>query len=143
MTETDYPNLGNLGIAELIGTPADMSKEFIQKHEPFTSKSFSFANLSEIEISCIFDDLTIKNIEKRSNMTRYQKQRFYSGEDLTDIRAYLTATLSLAKDGLLTKRITSSHKTLQMQGEGDMQKGGMLHFLKRGGGSNGGGSSDG
>jgi hypothetical protein len=135
MDDINYPVISNAGLAELIGKPGDMSKEFIKKHEPFTDKVFPFSNLTEVELSKIFDDVFIKSIQKRSRMTRWEKQHFYDRSDYTDIRAYLTASASLGKDGFLVKRITSSYKNISMtQGDG-MQKRGLLGgIFKRGGG---------
>jgi len=118
--------ISNAGLAELIGKPGDLSKEFIKKHEPFTDKAFPFSNLTETELSKIFDDLFINSIQKRSRMTRWEKQQFYDRNDFTQIRAILTASASLGKDGFLVKRITSSYKSISMTSGDGVTKRGLL-----------------
>lgn len=122
--------INNQGIAELIATPNDIDFSILNKHFPFINKVMSFGNLDKKDILDEKSLLTIKNIQKRSKMTRYQKQA-YSREDLTEARAYLTASLTLGRDGFAVKRITSSYKNISMnEGEGQKQRGlvgGLLH----------------
>lgn len=126
--------INNQGIAELIATPNDVSFETLNKHFPFINKVMSFGNLDKIDILDEKSLLTIQNIQKRSKMTRYGKQQ-YSRQELTEARAYLTASLTLGRDGFAVKRITSSYKNISMNdGEGQKKRGlvgGLLH--RRGG----------
>lgn len=138
MDEEDIQVLSNRGIAELIGTPGDVSFETQKKHFPFINKVMAFGNLNEIDIMDEKDLMAIKNIHQRSKMTRYEKQQHYNRADYTDARAYLTANISLARDGFLVKRITSSYRTISMsQEEGGAKKRGMLSGVLNRGGSNG------
>jgi len=108
------PMFYNNGIAELIGVPADIDFRKLEKAFPFINKQMHFANISQNEILDIKDDLYVKNILQRSKMTRGEKARSYDRSDFIDTRAYLTAGLSLSRDGFLTKRITGTYRHMEM-----------------------------
>jgi len=108
------PMYFNNGIAELIGVPADIDFRKLDKAFPFINKQMHFAQLNQNEIMDIKDDLYIKNILQRSKMTRGEKARAYDRCDLIDTRAYLTAGLSLSREGFLTKRITGTYRHMEM-----------------------------
>lgn len=133
--ESMPPYYYNNGIAELIGVPADIDMKKLARAFPFMNKQMHFANLDQKEILDIKDDLYIKNILQRSKMTRGEKTRLYDRAEFIDIRAYLTAGLSLSRDGFLTKRITGAYKNVQMSdgSEAPQKRRGMLGGLFKGG----------
>jgi len=131
------PYYYNNGIAELIGVPADIDFKKLERSFPFINKQMHFANISQNEIMDIKDDLYVKNILQRSKMTRGEKARTYDRSEFIDTRAYLTAGLSLSRDGFLTKRITGTYRHVQMSdGSNDApKKRGMLGgIFNKGGG---------
>lgn len=124
----------NQGIAELIGVPLDIDIEKIKKHFPFINKQMHFGNMSSNEILDIKDDLHVKNILSRSKMTRGEKSRMYDRSDFIDVRAYLTAGLSLSRGGFLTKRITGTYRNIQTSENNQQPKKGLFgNVFKRGG----------
>lgn len=134
MDEDDVQIYNNQGVAELIATPNDIDIQTLNKHFPFINKVMSLSNLQENDIMDVKDLMFIQNIQKRSRMTRLQKQKF-SRIDNTAARAYHTASITLGRDGFAVKRITSSYKSIQMT-EGEGKKRGMLGgLLTRKGGS--------
>ena len=126
--------VNNQGVAELIGVPGNIENSTLKKHFPFIDKVMAFSNLSEDDILDEKDLLIIKNIHKRSKMTRYQKQRHYSRVDHTNARAYLTANITLGRNGELVKRILGSYKVVSVNSSDGPQKRSMLgSVLHRGG----------
>lgn len=133
MADEPVQFINNSDLAEFIASPGNVSKEIIQEFWPFIDKSMAMANLQTNDILDIKDLMFIDNIQKRSRMTRLQKQRFARGMN-TKARAYNTASLTLGLNGLALKRITGSYRHVSMdQGEG--QKRGLIgRLIHRGGG---------
>lgn len=130
------PMFYNNGIAELIGVPSDIDMEKLKRNFPFINKQMHFGNINQNEILDIKDDLYVKNILQRSKMTRGEKARVYDRCEFIDTRAYLTAGLSLSRDGFLTKRITGTYRNIQMSdGSEAPKKRGMLGGLFNKGGT--------
>lgn len=132
MDENAATILNNQGIAELIATPNDIDFETLKKHFPFINKVMTFGNFDRLDTLDIKSLYTISNIQKRSKMTRYEKQQ-YNRQDFTEGRAYLTSALTLSKDGFAVKRITSSYQNISMNNGEGTKKRGLLGGLKRGG----------
>ena len=134
MDEDQLQMWNNQGIAELIATPNDVDKEVLEMNFPFMNKVMAFSNLSEKDAMIIRELRFIWNIQKRSHMTRLQKQKMNRVND-TIGRAYMNTMLTLGKDGLAVKRLTSAYKNIQMDSNEQKSRG--LMGMIRGGGGNG------
>lgn len=120
------------GIAELIATPGDVDLVTLKKHFPFINKVMALGNLTQNDVLDIKDLSTIKNIQKRSGMTRLQKTK-YNRLDFTESRAYLTAELSLGVGGFAVKKITESTSNVYMNQPGGMRRGLLGGVFNKGG----------
>ncbi|WP_342305537.1 hypothetical protein [Methanolobus sp. ZRKC5] len=138
MSETEeIPRSAYMGsIAELIGTPGDVSYALQEKYFPFINKVMQLSNLTKDQIIDIQDDQELARIEEINGKRRYEISDTYTRLDFIQLRAYSTAALSLSLNGFAVKQIAGVHKSIEYR---DTQKGNMGilgSFLKKGGNAN-------
>ena len=137
MSEEEYEiNEGGEGqidvsLAQLIGLPVDISPQLIRRWEPILSKTLHLSNLTVKEIEDIHDNLNLLKIEKLRRCRRYELKYVYNREEFLKVQTYLTAALTLSRDGFAIKRLTTVHKHITYDDEGKKVKGGFFGFLRR------------
>lgn len=106
---------GNVeGIARIIGTPSDIPLAMQETFFPFMNKIMMLSNLERSEILNLLDELELKRIYMKNQLTEDEFEAYFDSEMFVQLRAYLRAALSGSKDGFNVKRLTTvyRHETL-------------------------------
>lgn len=118
-------------IAELIGTPGDIPFEVQARYFPYLNKIMQLGNMTAINIDDIMMDNELCRIEEINGKRRYEVREDASRLDHIKQRSHTEAALSLSRDGMAVRQLTSIHKHVSYD-DGHNRSGGMLSNLFKG-----------
>jgi len=120
------------GIAELL-TPSNISHEEWERSFPFKDRLLGLSNLSQNDILDILDNQEQRMLMTQMICTEDEFEANFNHIKYLGDSAYTKALLSNSKDGFVTKRLTSSYKSINYDDNTPQQNTGLLGGLfKRG-----------
>ena len=122
------PSEYDSSIAELLGTPGDIPLSVQARYFPFINKIMQLGNMTANNIDNILMDNELSRIEEINGKRRYEVRDHASRLDHIKQRSYTEAALSLSRDGMLVKQLTSIHKSISYD-DGHNRNTGMLGNL--------------
>ena len=126
------PSVYDSSIAELLGMPGDIPFNVQARYFPFLNKIMQLGNMTANNIEDILMDNELSRIEEINGKRRYEVRSHASRLDHIKQRSHTVAALSLSRDGMLVKQLTSIHKSISYD-DGHNRNNGMLgNLLNRG-----------
>lgn len=122
------PAAHDSSIAELLGMPGDIPFSVQAKYFPYLNKIMQLGNMTANNIEDILMDNELCRIEEINGKRRYEVRAHASRLDHIKQRSHTEAALSLSRDGMLVKQLTSIHKSISYD-DGHNRNTGMLGNL--------------